>query len=196
MVREYETESGYYEYMDEEGFRRIGRWEQKYVGDRGFYSPGDPLMNRKKVGIVDFYEDDDDEYLDGQPDKRRECPHCLEYDLHNKLGARIVEKGQQRPVDWEEFLQCYYCFNIFPRHEIAKEKTLKVDVERHTEDNPFDVKKGIVLGIPKRSSPAGKKASAKRKREKQRVHHSDPEVDREIQQHGEDNVKILYDSTR
>jgi len=86
MVKDYETETGYYEYVDTEGYTRIGKWEQRYVGDRGYHSPGDRLMNRKKGGLVDFYPDEDeDEYAEGQSDKRRECPHCLQYGVHNKL---------------------------------------------------------------------------------------------------------------
>ena len=31
----------------------------------------------------------------------RECAHCLEYEIHNKLKPRILKKGEQRPPDYE-----------------------------------------------------------------------------------------------
>ncbi len=77
------------------------------------------------------------------------------------------------------FLQCYECGNIYPVHEIEKLKKLKVDTKHHKSDNEFEAKEGIVMGIPKRSSPAGKKISAKKRRERNRMHHKDPEIDRD-----------------
>src|SRR4030095_67399 len=129
MVKDYETETGYYEYVDSEGYTRIGKWEQRYIGDRGYHSPGDRLMNRKKGGLVDFYPDEDeDEYAEGQPDKRRECPHCLQYGVHNKLSGCILKKGQEKPVDYDQFIQCVQgCGNIFPVHEIERQKKLQVN---------------------------------------------------------------------
>lgn len=71
---------------------------------------------------------------------------------------------------------------------------LKSDTKLQVEANPFDAKKGLVTGIPKRSTPAGKRATAKRTKERTRAHHKDKDIDREIQQHGEENVKVVYDS--
>lgn len=193
MVKVYEYETGFYEYTDDEGNKRIGKKEQKYELDKEFY--GSEVYSKKKVGVVDFYEDDEDEYVGAEPDKRRECPHCLEYGVHVKLAGRILKKGEEKPEDYDQWMQCVNgCGNIFPVHEIEKEKLLKVETEQHVTDNPFEAKKSIVLGIPKRSSPAGKKASARKRREKNRAHHPDKEIDREIQQHGEDNVHIIQDS--
>jgi hypothetical protein len=62
----------------------------------------------------------------------------------------------------------------------------------HSKDNPFD-NKTIIESIPKRSSPAGKKASAKRRRNKIKPT-NDPDINLEIQQHGEDNVHIIQDT--
>jgi hypothetical protein len=55
------------------------------------------------------------------------------------------------------FLQSYQCGNIYPVHEIERQKTLKADTKHHKSDNELEAKEGIVMGIPKRSSPAGKK---------------------------------------
>ena len=57
-------------------------------------------MNRKKVGLVDFYEDDSDDYVDGLPDKRRECENCFAHGIISKLGPRTWS-GKKRPSDWD-----------------------------------------------------------------------------------------------
>jgi hypothetical protein len=194
MVKAYEYEKGLYEYVDEDGHKRVGHWEQKWVGDRDYYSPGDKLMNRRKVGMVDFYEDEDDEYVDGRPDPRKECPHCLEYGVHVKLGAKIKKPGEKPAVDDDKFRSCYQCGNTFPAHEIEREKFLKSDTEHHKSDNEFEAKESIIMSVPSRSSLDGKKLLENRKRERQRAHHKDLEIDMEIQQHGEENVHVVYDS--
>jgi hypothetical protein len=40
-------------------------------------------------------------------------------------------------------------------------------IQKHDETNPFDAKKGIVLGIPNRISEEGKLISARKRRERQ-----------------------------
>jgi hypothetical protein len=32
--------------------------------------------------------------------KIRECPHCLEYEIHNKLQPRMLKKGEVIPPDF------------------------------------------------------------------------------------------------
>jgi hypothetical protein len=195
MVKAYEYETGYYEYTDEEGYKRIGRWRQKYEVERGYYGYGfgEDSVRRKKVGMVDFYEEDDDEYIGTGPG-RRECPHCLEYGFHVKLQGGILEKGQPKPVDYANWLQCHSCGNIYAKHEIERQKKLKADTKQHKVENEFEVGETIVSSVPTRSSPAGKKTLEKRRRERQRTHHKDSEIDREIQRHGEENVHVVYDS--
>ncbi len=197
MVRSYEYETGYYEYVDGEGYTRIGKWEQRYVGDRGYYSPGDPLMNRRKVGVVDFYNDpDEDDYVGDIPNKRRECPHCLSYGVHRKLSGRILKKGEKKPVDYDQFLQCVSgCGNIFPKHEIERQKKLQVnELKGHVVENPFEANQTLIESVPKRSSPAGKNAARGRKRKKT-ILHEDPEINELITIYG-DRVKVVYDTNR
>jgi hypothetical protein len=52
--------------------------------------------------FVDFNENDEGQI--------RECPHCLEYEIHNKLKPRILKKGEQRPPDYDQFIQCWECW--------------------------------------------------------------------------------------
>jgi hypothetical protein len=47
--------------------------------------------------FVDFNADDDSLRI-------RECPHCLEYEIHNKLGPKIKKKDEPRAPDDEQFL--------------------------------------------------------------------------------------------
>ena len=156
MVKIYEYETGLYEYVDQEGNKRIGRWKQKY--ERDDYHWMGEVLNRRKVGVVDFIEEDDDDYVDGKPDKRRECPHCIQFGVHKKLSGRILKKGEEKPYDYDKWLQCVEgCGNIFPRHEIEKEKVLKADTEKHKTDNPFEVGEGIVMSVPSRTSKEGEK---------------------------------------
>jgi hypothetical protein len=191
LVKGYEYETGYYEYVDSEGNKRIGKKEQKYEVDRGFY--GGELLRKKKVGVVDFFPDEDeDEYAEGEPVKRRECPNCLQYGVHIKLAGRILKKGEEKPVDYDQFLQCVNgCGNIFPVHEIERQKKLQVnELKGHVVQNPFDVNATLIESIPKRTSKAGRKAAAKRNR----PHHKDKDIDRELQQHGSENVHVLEDT--
>jgi hypothetical protein len=87
------------------------------------------VRNGKFFAFVDFNADDDKGRI-------RECPHCLEYEIHNKLGPRIKKKGEPRAPDDEQFLSCYECGNTFGIHETHFESKIKDSVE--TTDNPFD----------------------------------------------------------
>ena len=65
-----------------------------------------------------------------------------------------------------------------------KEETIKDTIE--TIDSPFESGKREIIGIPKRNSPAGKKASAKRRRNRNRPHHyKDPEIDSLLRIYGD-----------
>jgi hypothetical protein len=80
--------------------------------------------------------------------KIKECPHCLEYEIHNKLGPKIKKK--------DETLKCG---NTFPVHQTFTESKIKDSVE--TTDNPFE-NESIFLSIGSR-----KEQRRKGKKEKQ-----------------------------
>lgn len=61
-------------------------------------------------------------------------------------------------------------------------------------ESPFEAKQTIIETIPTRGSKAGQRALSKRRKERHRQHHKDPEIDREIQQHGSDNVHVIEDT--
>ena len=160
--------------------------------------------NFNLIGYTSELRDKDDRFyafVDFNADdvgKIRECPHCLEYEIHNKLQPRILKKGQVRPPDYDEFIQCYECGNIFGIHETHFESKIKDSVE--TTDNPFEGNESIFLS-------ADSRAMQRRKRERKdcyrkgvhkyrskRIDYEDKEdldIQAEIDRHGTDNVRII-----
>lgn len=98
--------------------------------------------NFNLIGYTSELRDKDDRFyafVDFNADdigKIRECPHCLEYEIHNKLKPRILKKNEVKPPDYDDFVQCYECGNVFPIHETHFESKIKDSVE--TTDNPFE----------------------------------------------------------
>jgi len=116
-------------------------------------------MRRKNhVGFVDFYEDEDENEI------VQLCHHCKEYGVTSKLGPRQVKEGEEPGPDWEIFKQCATCGTIYGLYEVASTPQIKDSTK--TIDNPFEQGKFVSESIPKRSSVTGKKASAKRRRNK------------------------------
>lgn len=66
----------------------------------------------------------------------RECPHCLEYEIHNKLGPKIKKKNEPIAPDDENWMQCHSCGEIYPIHETYPESEIKDTLETVT--NPFE----------------------------------------------------------
>jgi Fe-S-cluster-containing hydrogenase component 2 len=102
------------------------------------------------------------------------CPHCLERGYKVRLGGRILEPNEPRPADYENCLQCPTCLWICPIFELPKEEEIKDAVE--TIESPFEQGKFILESIPKRGSAAGRKLSAKKRRNKIKLD-PDPEID-------------------
>jgi len=165
---------------------RVVETSREYV-ERTVYDDHYNLVRKREyVGEVDFGDPVDEE--DEEPVQY--CPHCLKFaNILSKLGPRSW-KGQM-PVDNDLFCQCFTCGNIYGVHEIAQDSQLKNTVE--TLDNAFESNQTEIESIPKRTSPAGKKATAKRKRERNRPHHKDPEIDALMRIYG-DRVKVVTDS--
>lgn len=120
----------------------------------------------------------------------RECPHCLEYEIHNKLQPRILKKGEAKSPDYDQFVQCYECGNVFPIYEAHFES--KITDSLQTVSNPFEGNESILLATETRKEQRRK---GKRKgRFSYKQDNEDPEIQREI---GKGlAVNILYDSTR
>lgn len=72
------------------------------------------------VAIVDF-NGDEGEFL--------YCEHCSKYGFKNKLGSTILKSGEQKQPDYEDWLQCHTCGNIYPVYEAKFESKIKDFVE-------------------------------------------------------------------
>ena len=82
--------------------------------------------------------------LDIEPEEKKisYCPHCLEFEFKEPLGPRILLKGESKPTDYDQWLQCLACGNIYPIYEAKIESKLQDFIE--VSDNPFDIGQTIV----------------------------------------------------
>jgi hypothetical protein len=145
------------------------------------------MRRKERIGVV-ISEDDEDEYKE----KPRFCEHCLTFELHMKLGPLRTEYGKEPKPDHDLFLECYHCGSIYPKFQTKSEQALEGFAE--PSDNPFEDTTVFESAHYTRSSPKGKKALEKKKRERNRMHHHDKEIDELLRIYGEQNVKIHYDS--
>jgi hypothetical protein len=147
------------------------------------------MRRKERIGVVIDEDDEEEEFKE----KPRWCEHCLTFELHMPLGPKRTEYGKVPDPDSDLFLECWHCGSIYPKYATKSEQALQPFAE--TTDNPFQDNK-VFEAIPRRSSPAGKKAMEKRKRERNRLHHPDKEIDEAIRRYGEENVKIVEDTMR
>ncbi|HZA71179.1 MAG TPA: hypothetical protein VE548_15905 [Nitrososphaeraceae archaeon] len=107
------------------------------------------------------------------------CQHCLEKgDMHNKLGRKIRKKDEPMAPDDEQWLSCYVCGQTFPVYSTFTDSKIKDTIQ--TSHNPFD-NESTILAIPPR----------KKLKRKNKYQDEDPDIQREIDKHGEDNVHII-----
>ncbi len=137
----------------------------------------------KFFAFVDFNADDDSLRI-------RECPHCLEYDIHNKLGPKIKKKDEPRAPDDEQFLSCYSCGNTFGIHETHFDSKIKDSVATTT--NPFEGNELIFFSTDSRATTrrkrerSGKYTKGVHKYRSKRIDYEnkeDPDIRREIDRH-------------
>jgi hypothetical protein len=132
------------------------------------------------VAIVDFN-------ADGDEGRVRYCPHCESFGFKYKLGAKMLKHGEKPAPDHDQWLSCYECGNTFPRHETFVNSKIKDSVE--TTDNPFE-NENTILGVDSRADQRRKGRKPKSKRLKTEEN-EDPDIQREIDRHGSDNVHIM-----
>jgi hypothetical protein len=135
--------------------------------------------------FVDFSADDDKGRI-------RECPHCLEYEIHNKLGPKIKKKGEPRAPDDEQFLSCYQCGNTFGIHETHFDSKIKDSLE--TVNNPFD-NESTFLSTESRATQRRKNRSKGVMRSRSKRFRQKEKIDNDVASE-KGIVNILYDSTR
>ena len=136
--------------------------------------------NGSFFAFVDFHENEG---------SIRECPHCLEYEIHNRLKPRILEKGEQKPPDYDQFIQCWECGNIYPIYQSYPETQIKDSVE--TTDNPFE-NESIFLSTDSRAEQR-RKGKKRKGRFSSKYENKDSDIQREIDKGLA--VNILYDTS-
>src|SRR5688500_11629330 len=117
----------------------------------------------------------------------RECAHCLEYEIHNKLKPRILKKGDQRPPDYEQFIQCWECGTVYPLHQTFVEPEIKDSLE--TVKSPFESNESVFISTDSRATQRRKnkgRRSSKSFRQNEKI---DPDIASE-----KGIVNILYDT--
>ena len=150
--------------------------------------------NFNLIGYTSELRDKDDRFfafVDFNADdigKIRECPHCLEFEFHHKLKPRILEKGQVKPPDYNQFIECWECHNVYPIHETHFEPKIKNSLE--TVQTPFE-NESIFLSTDSRKEQRRKGTNKSRFKTGE---HEDPEIQAEIRKGLA--VNILYDSSR
>lgn len=82
----------------------------------------------------------------------RECPHCLEYcleyEIHNKLGPKILKKSEKPAPVHDNWMQCHQCGNVYPIYQTYPESEIRDSLETVT--NPFEEQSSVFLSIGKR----------------------------------------------
>jgi hypothetical protein len=101
--------------------------------------------------------------------------------------------GQKREPDYDQWLQCPDCNEVVAAYVVEHDATIIVD-DIPTVETPFEDTTEIMGAVPKRSSPAGKRATTKRRRERYGPHNKDPEIQAAIDKGLA--VNILYDSSK
>ena len=122
--------------------------------------------------------------FEGDEGKIRYCEHCEEYGFKNKLGPKILKDGEEKKPDYDQWLSCYECGNTYPIHSAKIESKIKDFVQ--TTDNPFEDNESMFLST---DSNKERRRKGKHKSRFKVGEHEDPEIQREIDRHGSDNVK-------
>jgi hypothetical protein len=102
----------------------------------------------------------------------RFCHHCKEYGFLNKLGPKIIIRGEKPAADHDKWCQCLACGSVYAIHETTPEEVIKDSIE--TISNPFDDGKHIVGLGNKRRKNKYEKLLEEIEQEK------DPEIKREL----------------
>jgi len=96
--------------------------------------------------------------------------------------CHICSRFPNYKVTYENWLQCPRCAFLCPIYETEPKETIQDTVT--TIENPFESAQGQVLGVYKKGI----------RRKKKRQKHPDKDIELEIKQHGQDNVKVIQDT--
>jgi hypothetical protein len=73
--------------------------------------------------------------VDEEEEPKAYCTNCQSVGVHNKLKSRILNKGEVKSPDYDDFKQCHECGTIVPLYEVKNQGKLEGIVE--PSDNPF-----------------------------------------------------------
>jgi hypothetical protein len=132
--------------------------------------------------------EDIEDYYDDEPEIIF-CPACLQRGYTNRIGNKILIGNEPRPDNYEDLWECAVCGLTGDITQMAKEATIKNAVE--TVETPQDDKLKLESAHKRRKSKTRKVTRHIKKNIRQT---NDPDILREIRQHGSDNVKILVDT--
>jgi hypothetical protein len=62
---------------------------------------------------------------DNTKPKIRYCSRCEGYGVLSKLGSKILGVGESRPADYEHWIQCHNCGQVYAKHEVKIEPELE-----------------------------------------------------------------------
>jgi hypothetical protein len=116
------------------------------------------------------------------------CPECLKRGYTNRIGNKILVGNEPRPDNYEDLWECAVCGLSGDISMMPKEANIKDAIEKV--QTPQDDKLRLVSAHERRK-PTRK---VSRHINKQIRKTKDPDIALAIKQHGEDNVKVLYDS--
>jgi rubredoxin len=116
------------------------------------------------------------------------CPACENRGYLNRVGPKILVGNQPRPDNYEDLWECAVCGLNGDISFMPKQETIKNTIE--TQETPQDDKLKLV-SAHKRRVP---KRKVNRHIKKNIRQTTDKDILREIQQHGSENVKVIYDS--
>ena len=83
------------------------------------------IRKRKEIRVIEHNEEEVSRY----------CFHCKEFGFYNKLGPKILNRGERPAPDHDKWCQCYSCGIVYARHETTPEEKISGIIE--TIDNPF-----------------------------------------------------------
>ena len=141
--------------------------------------------SNKKMKILT--QEDINEYYEDEPEKLY-CPFCEKRGYVVLLGRRTLIGNEPRPDDYEDWYECPSCYFIHHYVEIPATEEIKNAIE--LQESPYEDKVKLATAHKRRKST--RKVSRHINKKVRR--NNDPDIQREIRQHGEHNVHVVYDS--
>jgi hypothetical protein len=112
-------------------------------------------------GVVALHSHSDDK------PKTRYCQRCEDlFQVHARLGPKILLPGVPKPSDYDLWLECRNCCTVYPKHEVKIEPELVPLVKPGSN-------KGKLRGIEKRKKPKGRGYNPRVKGNKWEIKDSD-----------------------